>query len=113
MSATESLLIGLERGVPVPPPITDASACAADYALDYGVNWRSPYRPAYQCTLDEAGAPACVRRGTFGGVAGGGYGVTAVTSVLAPRAFPLYPSCETCMEACADRASGLPRPQGL
>ena len=93
------------RGVSVPPPIRDERECAVDYMKDYAVNWRSPYRPAYQCVIDEDMRPACVRRGTFGGVAGFGYGVSAVTSVLAPRAFPLYPSCDTCMDACYLRAA--------
>jgi len=78
-----------------------------EYAQDYAVNWRSPYRPAYQCVIDQDMRPACVRRGTFGGVSGFGFGMSAVTSVLAPRAFPLYPSCSTCMDACAQRAAEL------
>lgn len=107
MSATESLGITMGTGVPVPPPIVDISSCEREYTQDYMVNWRSPYRPAYQCVIGEDMTPACVRRGTFGGVAGFGYGVSGVTSVLAPRAFPLYPSCSTCMQACKYRAEEL------
>jgi len=109
MSATESLTITMERGLPVPLPIQTEAACAAEYTQDYAVNWRSPYRPAYQCVIDQDKQPACVRRGTFGGVAGGGFGVSGVTSVLAPRAFPLYPSCTTCVQACTLQAASLAR----
>lgn len=107
MSATESLSITMNTGIPVPPPIRDKGRCLLDYLEDYAVNWQSPYRPAYQCVIDDDFRPSCVRRGTFGGVAGFGYGISAVTSVLAPRAFPLYPSCATCMNACSLRASEL------
>ena len=105
MSATESLSITMGTGIPVPPAITSEAACARDYAEDYAVNWRSPYRPSYQCVVDEKNQPACVRRGGFGGVAGFGFGASAVTSTLAPRAFPLYPDCMTCMAACGGKDS--------
>lgn len=107
MSATESLSIGLGLGVSVPIPLTSEAQCGLEELEDGWANWQSPYRPAYQCVIDGNQKPSCVRRGTFGGVAGGGYGVSAVTAVLAPRAFPLYPSCDTCMAACSLRASEL------
>jgi hypothetical protein len=107
MSATESLGITMGTGVTVPPPIFNAEACAAEYMQDYAVNWRSPFRPAYQCVIGEDLTPGCVRRGTFGGVPSRGFGVSGVTSVLAPRAFPLYPSCTTCMNACTLKAAEL------
>jgi len=105
MSATQSLAIGLGMGTTVPPPVTNREACARDYIEDYSVNWRSPYRPAYLCVQDENGNPACVRRGTYGGPPNGGFGLTAVTALLAPRAVPLYPSCDECFDACPGRVA--------
>lgn len=105
MSATQSLSIGLGTGPTVPPPILNREACAVDYIEDYSVNWRSPYRPSYLCVQDENGKPACVRRGTYGGAPNGGFAMSSVTAILAPRAVPLYPSCDECFDECSARVA--------
>jgi hypothetical protein len=99
MTAVQSLSIGLGTGIPVPAPVSDFFGCALEEALDNRTNWTSPFRPTYQCVGDP-GSRACVRRGTYGGVPGGGFGMSAVTSLLAPRNFPIYPSCGACLDAC-------------
>jgi hypothetical protein len=108
MSATESLSIGLGRGIPVPPPIRDEFFCEMEEYLDMKVNWTSPIRPSYQCIRDQDNQPACVRRGTFGG-APGGFGMSANTTLLAPRATMMFPSCRTCMDACFDFTNYPPK----
>ena len=101
MTAVESMSIGMGMDIPVPPPVTDLFSCAVEEALDNQVNWRSPFRPTYQCVRGEDGEGACVRRATYGGVPGGGFGMSAVTSVLAPRSVEIYPSCGTCLSRCS------------
>jgi hypothetical protein len=112
MSASESLSISLGLGIAIPPPIRDQFSCEIEEAKDYAVNWRSPFRPTYQCVIDQDLQPSCVRRGTYGG-SPGGFAMSAVTTTLAPRAVQMYPSCSKCMEACTYKSNDIGRSLGM
>ena len=103
MSATESLLVGMNilRGPPRLDEglVTTYEECGAIESMDDNLLLWMPRPPYASYERVQAGAGfGCRRRGTNGG-APIGYATSGAMIAIAPRSFPLYPSCTACVDS--------------